>query len=69
MTQAEFVEKTKNAPNLPQASGIEKFWALCKAEYTKRSMLTKYSEVRNGLDKYKPQISSEGWKSHHGQRL
>ncbi len=32
----EFVEKSKNAPNVPQARGIERFWALCKAEYAKR---------------------------------
>jgi len=33
----EFIPKSKNAPNVPQARGIEKFWALCKAEYSKRS--------------------------------
>ena len=32
----EFVQKSKNAPNVPQARGIERFWALCKAEYSKR---------------------------------
>lgn len=32
----DFVPKVKNAPNVPQARGIERFWALCKAEYSKR---------------------------------
>uniref|UniRef100_A0A158P5B2 Tc1-like transposase DDE domain-containing protein n=1 Tax=Tetranychus urticae TaxID=32264 RepID=A0A158P5B2_TETUR len=31
----DFVEKDENCPNLPQARPIEKFWALCKAEYAK----------------------------------
>lgn len=34
----EFVKKTENAPNVPQARPIERFWALCKAEYGKRKM-------------------------------
>uniref|UniRef100_A0A158P4G2 Tc1-like transposase DDE domain-containing protein n=1 Tax=Tetranychus urticae TaxID=32264 RepID=A0A158P4G2_TETUR len=29
------VGKDENCPNLPQARPIEKFWALCKAEYAK----------------------------------
>lgn len=33
----EFIEKSKNPPNVPQARGIEMFWSLCKAEYSKRS--------------------------------
>lgn len=32
-----FVEKTENAPNVPQARGIERYWALCKMEYARRS--------------------------------
>lgn len=28
--------KKKKSPNVPQAWGIEKFWALCKNEYKKR---------------------------------
>ena len=32
----DFVEKNKNAPNVPQARPIERFWALCKAEYRQR---------------------------------
>ena len=31
-----FVEKKENAPNVPQARGIEKFWALCKRSYSGR---------------------------------
>ena len=30
-----YVERYDNAPNVPQARPIEKFWALCKAEYKK----------------------------------
>lgn len=33
----DFVEKNENAPNVPQARPIEKFWALCKGEYRRRS--------------------------------
>lgn len=32
----EFVSKKENAPNVPQARGIERFWALCKSEYSRR---------------------------------
>jgi hypothetical protein len=32
----EFVAKDQNAPNVPQARPIEKFWALCKAAYKRR---------------------------------
>jgi hypothetical protein len=31
-----FVEKQRNAPNVPQARPIEKYWSACKAEYKKR---------------------------------
>ena len=31
-----FVEKRKNAPNVPQARPIERFWALCKKKYAER---------------------------------
>lgn len=33
----DFVEKSQDAPNVPQARDIERFWALCKAEYPKLS--------------------------------
>jgi hypothetical protein len=33
----DYIEKKENAPNVPQARPIEKFWALCKREYKKRS--------------------------------
>jgi hypothetical protein len=36
-----FVSKTDNPPNVPQARPIEKFWALCKSEYGKRSKTPK----------------------------
>ena len=32
----DFVRKEKNAPNVPQARGIELFWSLCKRKYKKR---------------------------------
>lgn len=32
----DFVNKKENAPNVPQARFIEKFWAVCKREYSKR---------------------------------
>ncbi len=32
-----FVERPNNAPNCPQVRPIEKYWALCKKEYKKRS--------------------------------
>jgi hypothetical protein len=32
----DFIKKSENAPNVPQARGIELFWALCKTEYRKR---------------------------------
>ena len=35
-SRIEFVQKYKNAPNVPQARGIERCWALCKTEYSKR---------------------------------
>ena len=31
-----FVDKCENAANVPQARPIERFWALCKAEYKRR---------------------------------
>lgn len=30
-----FVSRKNNAPNVPQARPIEKFWAICKKEYKK----------------------------------
>ena len=32
----DFIEKHNNAPNVPQARPIEKFWAMCKREYSVR---------------------------------
>ncbi len=34
----DFITKRDNAPNVPQARSIEKFWAICKAEYKKRKV-------------------------------
>lgn len=34
MEKVDFVPKTANPPNVPQARGIEKFWAVCKSRYT-----------------------------------
>lgn len=34
----EFIPKSKNPPNLPQARPIEEFWSICKQEYSKRHM-------------------------------
>lgn len=32
----DYVKRADNAPNVPQARPIERFWALCKAEYAHR---------------------------------
>lgn len=37
----EFVRKNENAPNLPQARPIERYWALCKREYSKLDSMPK----------------------------
>ncbi|KAF2902819.1 hypothetical protein ILUMI_03367 [Ignelater luminosus] len=34
----EFIEEHKNLPNVPQAKGIEKFWALCNSDYDNLNM-------------------------------
>lgn len=39
-----FVHKADNAPNVPQARGIETFWAQCKSRYSKRK--TKPKNIR-----------------------
>ena len=36
-----FVEKSKNPPNVPQARPIEKFWAIMKRKYARRQTLCK----------------------------
>lgn len=35
MDKVGFVSKNENAPNVPQAKGIEMFWTLRKQEYSK----------------------------------
>jgi hypothetical protein len=32
----DIIPKKSNAPNVPQARGIEQFWAACKRKYKKR---------------------------------
>src|SRR4051794_6503929 len=32
----DFVNKNENAPKVPQVRPIERFWALCKAQYKRR---------------------------------
>lgn len=39
------VPKSKNPPNLPQASPIEQFWAICKQKYAERSKPAKNLNV------------------------
>jgi hypothetical protein len=34
--EVDFVQKTESPPNVPQARGIEKFWAECKRLYNQR---------------------------------
>lgn len=36
-----FVQERRNAPNVPQARPIERFWALCKRSYRKLNVLPK----------------------------
>lgn len=40
----DFIGKKENAPNVPQARPIEKFWALCKAEYKRHRRSSKSIE-------------------------
>jgi transcription initiation factor TFIIIB Brf1 subunit/transcription initiation factor TFIIB len=37
----DYVPRKKNAPNVPQARPIERFWALCKAAYRRRKKAPK----------------------------
>jgi len=57
----QYVEKVRNAPNVPQARPIERFWALCKREYSKRlhpaKNLRSFSQIWS-------KISSEVAKKH-----
>ncbi|KAL4702681.1 hypothetical protein ACJJTC_018690 [Scirpophaga incertulas] len=43
----EFITKQNNAPNVPQARGIEMFWDLCKKEYKK------YTDIPQTLTSFK----------------
>jgi len=57
----DFVEKSQNAPNVPQARPIERFWALCKQEYAKRSTPAKNL---NSFSRIWSKISSKIAKNH-----
>ena len=61
----EFVEKVRNAPNVPQARPIERFWALCKREYAKRQFPAKNLRA---FAQIWSKISSEVSKK-HGQAI
>lgn len=39
--KVDFIEKSENAPNVPQARPIERFWALCKKAYKARKVPAK----------------------------
>lgn len=49
----EFVGMRENTPNFPQGRPIEKFWALCKAEYAKRTepakSLSSFRKIWNNI--------------------
>jgi hypothetical protein len=51
----DFVGKTENAPNVPQARPIEAFWALCKREYKARGQAAKslrsFTKMWNNISK------------------
>ena len=51
-----FVEKSQNTPNIPQARGIETFWALCKEKYSK---LKKQPSTITGFCRIWKKISEE----------
>ena len=51
----DFVTKVQNAPNVPEARGIERYWALCKSEYSQRvnrpKSLLGFKRVRTQISK------------------
>jgi hypothetical protein len=56
----EFISKYENAPNVPQARGIEKFWALCKKEYSKRkSASTSITSFQKVWEKISCEVASK----------
>lgn len=61
--KVDFVEKKDNAPNVPQARPIERFWALIKKEYSKRQKLPKnfrgFAQVMRGIIKRVAETSGE----------
>ena len=60
----EFVEKESNPPNCPQARPIEKFWAICKREY---SMRTRVPKNLKEFEKIWTEISEKMAKTHAKQ--
>ena len=52
----EFVDRSKNPPNIPQARDIERFWALCKNRYSK---ICKEPEKIRGFNKICKIISNK----------
>lgn len=61
----DFVPKTKNPPNVPQARAIEQFWAICKQRYSKHNKMPKNLA---GFKRIWKKISSEVAEK-HGQAL
>lgn len=56
----DFVRKSENAPNVPQARPIEKFWALCKANYKKQSKPAKnLTAFKKSWKKIAKKVASE----------
>ena len=51
-----FVEKSQNAPNVPEARGIETFWAQCKKKY---SEVKKVPKTIRGFTRIWTRISKE----------
>ncbi|KAJ3645955.1 hypothetical protein Zmor_023572 [Zophobas morio] len=62
-----FVHKNENAPNVPQARGIERFWALCKEEYSKRKTPPKNLNGFKSLQNNCAKSGREVRKSCYGQ--
>lgn len=58
----EFVPKKDNAPNVPQCRPIEKFWAICKARYSK---LTRKPKTIEGFTSKWTKISQRLWENAH----
>lgn len=55
LNNIDFVKKQENPPNVPQARPIEKYWALCKAEYKRKNQspknLNSFRRIWNNISK------------------